>query len=378
MLALKISHKHIRSFTFLFLLPFIFHNTLHGQKKLFQRFEPDTTKKVNFIAIPIVIRTPETSWAFGASATATFNTSFRSDSLTRTSNIQLHGLYSLRNQNIQGLDATVYFPKEKYILQFNSSHSFFPDRFWGIGQGSQDSDMEEYSFNQLSFLPHVKRKVKNGFFIGLLSEYQALLNLEYSPGGKFDSLAIDGKSPYHIFGLGLSVSYDTRNAAFWPTKGLYFQSYFLDYDNHIGSNFNFQKWVTDIRYFKRVYKNHVLAFQGYNYSTFGDTPFRSLGMLGGSDNLRGFYQGRYTDKSFFSGILEYRAPIWSRFSACAFIGGGEVYHDLTSIKLSAMHFSFGGGIRFAVNKKERLNMRIDYGYSNRYNHGFYFTIAEAF
>ena len=81
------------------------------------KFEADTTKKVNFIGIPIVIRTPETSWAFGASATATFKTTTRTDTLTRMSYVSLHGLYSLRNQNIQGLDATIYFPKKSTFFR---------------------------------------------------------------------------------------------------------------------------------------------------------------------------------------------------------------------------------------------------------------------
>ena len=238
--------------------------------------------------------------------------------------------------------------------------------------------MEEYNYNQLSILPHFKRKIGGAFFVGLQVEYQNVLKLNYTEGGTFDSMAIVGKSPYHVFGLGASISYDTRNAAFWPTKGIYFQSLFMDYNSHFGSSYSFKKWVTDFRYFKTFFKNHVLALQAYNYSTFGNTPLRSLGMMGGSDNLRGYYQGRYADKSFFTGIVEYRVPIWSRLSACAFIGGGEVYHDAKDIRISEMHFSYGGGIRFAVNKKEKLNLRIDYGYSNKYNQGLYFTIAEAF
>ena len=99
----------------------------------YAQFKIDTNKRVNYLAIPVLFRTPETGWAFGASSSASFKTTHRNDSLTRTSIIQVLGIFSQREQNVQGLDATIYFPKEKHILYFQASHSYFPDKFWGIG-----------------------------------------------------------------------------------------------------------------------------------------------------------------------------------------------------------------------------------------------------
>ena len=92
------------------------------------QFRIDTARRVNYLAIPILFKTPETGWAYGLSASANFKTSHKNDTLTRTSVITALGIFSERQQNIQGLDATIYFPKEKYILYFNSSHSYFPDK----------------------------------------------------------------------------------------------------------------------------------------------------------------------------------------------------------------------------------------------------------
>jgi hypothetical protein len=41
-------------------------------------------------------------------------------------------------------------------------------------------------------------------------------------------------------------------------------------------------------------------------------------------------------------------------------------------------YSFGGGLRFALNKAERLNLRVDYGFHSRRQNGFYLQIGEAF
>ena len=85
----------------------------------------DTAKRVNYLAIPILFRTPETGWAYGLSTSANFKTTHKHDTLTRTSVITAMGIFSQRQQNIQALDATIYFPKEKYILYFQSSQTAY-------------------------------------------------------------------------------------------------------------------------------------------------------------------------------------------------------------------------------------------------------------
>ena len=77
------------------------------------QFRIDTARRVNYLAIPILFKTPETGWAYGLSASANFKTTHKNDSLTRTSVITALGIFSERQQNIQGLDATIYFPKER-------------------------------------------------------------------------------------------------------------------------------------------------------------------------------------------------------------------------------------------------------------------------
>jgi hypothetical protein len=344
----------------------------------FSQFKRDSTRNLKFFALPVVLRTPETGWAFGLSGTVTFKTSGLKDSLTRTSSVALYGIFSLREQNIQGLDASVFFPKEKYILNMSAGHLYFPDRFWGFGQNTINEGMEKYIYEQVLVTPHLKRKIRGPFFAGIIADYENVLKVLPMEKGVMDSLTFTGKMPYQLVGFGLSASYDTRNSAFWPTKGLFIQTQYIGFQKEWRSDCSFNKWITDIRYFKKIVKEHVLAIQLYNYTTVGNTPFRSLGMLGGADNLRGYYQGRYMDKSMCSALIEYRAPLFWRISAVAFGGVGDVYNRVSDLSISKVKFSFGGGIRLAVQKKDRFNIRIDYGYSDNYNQGYYITLTEAF
>lgn len=342
------------------------------------RLTPDTNKRVNFLAIPAVFVSPETNWAFGASGSMAFKTSFKNDPETRTSIVQALGIYTLNRQYAASLDATIYFPKEKYILNGNCSYSYFPDKFWGVGPHTLNTDIERYSTNQVAFFAHLKRKVVKRFFAGLIYDYKRVYNMHYWAHGNIDTNAVEGREPYNLSGAGISLSYDTRNNTFYPSKGFFAQAQLVEYNRAIGSDYNIFKCVAEARYFRQLHKYVISASQLYAVMNDGNIPLKSLAMLGGSDNLRGFYQGRFRDKVYMSLITELRFPATEHIGFTVFGGAGNVAGSVPAFDFSSLKYSFGGGLRLAIRTKDRLNLRIDYGYSDRYNHGVYFTIGEAF
>ncbi|MGZ4098592.1 MAG: BamA/TamA family outer membrane protein, partial [Bacteroidia bacterium] len=269
-------------------------------------------------------------------------------------------------------------PNEKTILYVQSSHAYFPDKFWGLGPYTSDDSRERYIFEQFYFFPHVKHKWGNHFFTGALYEFQHVYNIKYAEGGVFDSANFVGKKNYDVSGMGASISYDTRNAAYWPSKGIFSQVQYTGFSKFLLSDFNVNKIIFDTRYFKSVFHDQVIAVQLYSYITTGDNPLRELAALGGQNNLRGIYSGRFRAKNFYSCIGEYRIPVYKRLACVVFGGFGSVFNKEKDIALSAIKYSYGGGIRMALLKKERLNFRIDYGYSDRRNNGLYFTVGECF
>ncbi|MBA2612090.1 MAG: BamA/TamA family outer membrane protein [Bacteroidetes bacterium] len=348
------------------------------QLNVYSQLKQDTSKKVQYLVIPVLFKTPEMGLAYGISGSLSFKTTHHNDPLTRTSVIQTIAFFTTRRQNIQAADGVIYFPKEKYILLGQISHSYFPDKFWGIGPNTTDKPFERYSFEQAYVSPHLKKKITKRLFLGVLYEFQNVFNVSYKLGGSFDSSAFFGKQPYKVSGAGMSISYDSRNITFWPEKGIYFLTQFTDFRKEFLSDYNLVKWITDLRYFKKIFKDQILAFQLYNYETFGNTPLRELASFGGPNNMRGFYQGRYRANNMISFITEYRLHLIGRFSTCAFGGVGNVYNHFSDLKSENIKISYGGGLRFALLEKEKLNIRLDYGYSNRFNQGLYITVAECF
>lgn len=335
-------------------------------------------RKNKTLVLPIIYRSPETGWSAGISAGFYFNTSKSHSDSTRISNIQTLSMVTQRHQNVEALDATIYFPKEKEILYVQSSHAYYPDKFWGLGDMTIDSTKEKYTFEQFYFFPHLKYKLSKHSFIGALYEFQYVYNIKYIPNGVFDMAPFCGKSNYIVSGLGGSIGYDTRNATYWPTKGVFAQLLYTGFSEKFNSTYNLSKVIIDLRYFKKTFFDQVFAVQFYDYSTIGSTPLRELASLGGQNNMRGFYMGRYRDKCFYSLIAEYRIPIWDRISCVTFGGLGDVYKTPETISFSHLKYSGGAGLRFALLKQEKMNLRLDYGLNSNLNYGLYLTVNECF
>lgn len=340
----------------------------------------DTTRRLKFLIIPTFFVTPEVGLAYGVSGSFAFKTSFNKDSLTRTSIIQGIGFLTTRHQNVQAIDATIYFPKENYILLGQLAHSYFPDRFWGLGPDTKDKPFEHYIYEQYFINPHLKKKIADHMWFGALYEFQSVYKISgYPENGKFDTAHFEGKKKYEVSGAGLSLSYDTRNTTFWPSKGILITSQFTEFRKELQSDYNLLKWITDVRYFYELTKNHhILAMQFYNYQTYGQTPLRELSAFGGPNNMRGFYQGRFRANSMITFISEYRLPIYGRFSSIFFGGVGDVYDHYSDLSMNNLKFSYGAGLRFSILPKEKLNIRVDYGYSSKFNRGIYVTFGECF
>ena len=352
---------------------------LVGAQQISQAQVPvkDTLHLKHLLVFPVVARSIETDWSFGLAGSATVRL-FTKDTLARTSNMQVLALYTLKKQLVAAINGTEYFRNEKYVLSEQISYSSFPDKFWGLGQNTTDSMLESYAFKQYYIYLHLMKKVAPSLFIGGMFQYQNVMDVDYIAGGLFDKENIAGKEGYNVSGLGLSFTYDNRNDAFSPDKGNYIQANFTTYNNLFGSKYNFTNYVLDARKFLRIYKHQVLALQGYWSLNEGkNVPIRSLAALGGNNSMRGYYAGRFRDNNLYVLQSEYRMPVYRRWGAVAFASMGNVSNGINDMTLNCK-YSWGGGLRFALNKNEKLNIRLDYGFSSDHTSGLYFQLGEAF
>jgi outer membrane protein assembly factor BamA len=330
------------------------------------------------LAFPVIARSMETGWIFGGVTCLTFRVN-KSDTVSRTSNMQALVLYSVNKQLVTVLNGTTYFPNEKYILNHRLSYSFFPDKFWGMGRQTPDSAEESYQFRQYFIFLHGMRKVAKSLFAGVLYEQQTVMQVNYEKSGVFDKQKVPGRKGYRVSGIGLSATYDNRNNAFAPDKGSFLQMTSKHFFSAIGSDFDYTTLVQDFRQYIPVYKKNVLALQLYNCMNIGgDIPLRSLAALGGDNCMRGYYSGRYRDKQQIALQAECRMQVCGQWGVVAFGSAGDVARKVMGYDFKGMKYAYGGGLRCALNKKEKLNLRLDYGFTSNKNQGFYLQLGEAF
>jgi len=135
----------------------------------------------------------------------------------------------------------------------------------------------------------------------------------------------------------------------------------------------------DLRYYTQPLKtpNSVLAFQFTTHFSHGDTPLQELGRFGGSKTMRGYFEGRYTDRHLFSTQVEWRQKLTPLWGVIAFAGMGGVAPTIDQFSIKHTRPAIGVGVRFLIDKKEDLNLRLDFGVGQKKIKN-YFNVAEAF
>jgi hypothetical protein len=135
----------------------------------------------------------------------------------------------------------------------------------------------------------------------------------------------------------------------------------------------------DLRHYWTLSKRRqdVLAFHMIGHITDKNAPLAELANFGSAEIMRGYYEGRYIDRTMLALQVEYRRDLFYRFGAVLFAGIGNVKPELNDFNIADLDYSIGFGLRFLLEKRERLNLRFDWGFGQGTNN-YYLNIAEAF
>lgn len=336
-------------------------------------------EKNGFFALPLIYYTPDTRWAYGAAGVYYFKLSPKDTSgvETRVSNIQFLADYTQNKQLDVWGQWNVFTRNENYLMKGEVRYRNFPDKFYGIGNNTLKEAEEKYEYSYLSFKSLFLKKIYPSVFIGFDYHFEKEYDFKLSPGGELIKQTITGYDGGVQSALGAVFVYDSRDNVINTYKGslLELSSYF--YSKRIGSTFNFTYYNLSYHKFWQIKPKHIIAVQGKGRLGFGDVPFLDLSFVGNDDLLRGYPKNRFKDKNFVGAQVEYRFPLIWRLGMVTFAGAGDVFNQSKELSMSALKYSIGAGLRFTVNRAERLNVRLDYGYGKEGGY-FYFIVAEAF
>lgn len=332
----------------------------------------DSKSDFSLSAFPIVFFLPETGLAFGGAGISVFN--IGKNKAWRNSSVQLGLAYTLKRQFLLFIPYELYFGDD-WRLQGELGYYRYFYNYYGIGIDSKIEDLEFYDADFPRIIASLTRRIDEVYFVGL--QYR-LDNFAISD----QSELLTSQNPVGFGGgtvstIGLTASYDTRDDIFYPSKG--WNILFLNENSAAacGSSFNFSTFSVDASLFFSVAKNHILAFNYYTGLTLGESPYFSYFFMSSGKKGRGFNDRRFIDRNINIGQLEYRYPIYKRFSGVAFMSIGTVGGTYADAFTNSGKFAYGAGLRFQLSKKQKSNIRVDVANSQE-GMQFYLTIGEAF
>ncbi len=344
-----------------------------------QEESPDTVGVggVNWFAYPFAFYTPETSLAVGAGGIISFKLSDKIES--KLSSVTASGYYTINNQYDITIQPEIYLLEDKLKLWSKFNYGKLFDFFFGIGNNTPEIENDKYL--QENFLFQFKLQPKlfdERFKLGINYEFRKM-NVANSEGNPcIESGTYTGSNGGTTSGLGLAISWDSRDNIFYPNTGGYYEFNGSNFWNFLGSDFDYTKYVFDFRRYFSVAHNQILALQTYFMLVTGSPPFYDIAMLGGDKVMRGYLYGRYRDNAYYAVQAEYRLPgiVW-RFGLVLFGGFGDVAPKFSKIEIATVKPTYGFGIRFRFDELQKLDLRADMGFG-RGTSGIYFSLNQAF
>ena len=330
-------------------------------------------KSFNIVGFPVILYQPETSLMFGGGSAVTIRKK-NERANARPDNINVFAIYTLKNQIALNINPDFYLNEENWELRVLMSYQKYPDTFFGIGNSNSEDDAEDFTTEDIMIQPWLIHRVYKNLRIGMLYDFKKTNVLEIEENGLLSEQKLRGINGSLLSGFGPVLDWDTRNNIFYPSKGSWFQFYCAFYRNWLGSDFEYESYTLDFRHYFCLPNSHILAVQLFGASLNGEITFNEFARLA---NLRGINGSRFRDRKMVFAQIEYRYPIYKRFSGVVFSAIGDVMNNVKDYDIRDLKYSVGLGLRFALNPDERINLRFDVGIS-RYGINPYFQLSEAF
>lgn len=337
-------------------------------------------KKNGFLASPFVFYKPDTDLIFGGLGIYYFrlgNQRRSNHKETRLSFAQAIFEYTLKNQVDIQAGWNIFLPNESYVSKGFFRFKEYPDLFYGVGNNTVQHDELVYMYNTLIFNTSLAKKLAPNVFLGLEYRYASTynINFEHPTSEVLDN--VPGVNGGLNSGLGLIFTIDKRDNVVNASKGFLLEFSKYNYTPKLGSTFKYSNVnVTFNKYFD-LGNQQIIATNTVANLNSGDPSFLFMAMAGGEKILRSYAMNRFRDKNFVGTQVEYRRHLFWRLGMVGFAGIGDVFDKTSELAWDKAKYSYGVGLRFMVNKQEKMNFRIDYG-RGRDSQAVYMTVTEAF
>ena len=356
-------------------------DTLTKKKSLLTRFldyfndanKNKEHKKFDFSIIGGPHYSTDTKLGIGLVAAGLYRAN-ANDTLLPPSNISLFGDVSTVGFYMLGIRGTHIFPQDKYRADYTIYFYSFPCKFWGMGydMGDDDSNKSDMKRWQARFKASFLFHMGDNLYLGPMVSY------DYVIGRRIERPELLNGMDQHTWniGAGFSAVYDTRDVLTYPHRGFYINLSQCFRPRFMGNDYAFSTTELQVDAYQRVWKGAILAEDFRTMLNFGNPSWGMMALLGNSNSMRGYYEGRYRDKHKMEAQVELRQHVWKRNSLTTWVGAGTVFHKFSEMRSRHILPNFGIGYRWEF--KKNVNVRLDYGFGKAGQTGFLFSINEAF
>ena len=329
--------------------------------------------------VPIVMSNAETGAQGGALVIRFLNPG---DTLNKPSTLGFAARLSQKGQVEVNLFPEWYLAGNRYHIAADLNYIRWPADFYEPGNGAKDSvdpylahgvngnlTAERIWFRNFSAGPQALFRFEDIEQVGavgrLTNQEPAVMN------GPPDTVA--GREGGLTTGLGGVMTYDGRDAIYWTRSGAFLRAKAAWYREAWGSDFDFDSYCLEARRFIPLFATGALGLSATLQLKYGDIPFRESSTADGDHNLRGIVRGKYRDRHLMLLQSEYKSYLpdygwlsspWirNRLGYAVFAEAGQVAHGTGEFDLGESRLGWGFGLRYALNPKQRMNIRLDIGF----------------
>jgi len=354
----------------------------HPLIKRFISPDKDTSRSAGFMVVPALGYAQETGLEFGLAGVYNFYFN-KTDTTIRTSNITFIGTFTTQRQTNLKLESDIWTTGNRYHYISELRFRNFPFNFYGLGNETVAKDEDVVLMQLVRIRMEAERRLASNYYGGFNIAYERYRFSDKESGGIFDILQPYGQKGGDHLILGISQLYDTRNRNTYTTRGHYVRVKYA-YSPGFGGSSNFRGSLIDVdlRTFIPLTAGLTLGLNAHYKTTFGRrVPFYIYPEMGGDMMMRGYYSGRYRDRSLLAAQGELRYRFHPRIGVAAFAGTGSPYHD--GLQNTRFIPSYGGGVRYFFDLEHQSSIRLEYGVGEKRpgekrQGGFYLALSEAF
>ncbi len=317
--------------------------------------------------------TPEASFGVGGAVLASFRMN-KQDTISQRSFLPAGLNLSINGTIVVAGAGTFFFNENRFRIYMNYGYRNEPSHYYGKGFEKAETiergdSTTRFHRSYFQLYPRFVWEIRPHFYLGGLFDLNYTKVSDVNPVMEKDPYFQQFKRKYFNVGIGGLIQYDTRDDVATPTRGMLLGANFKLFGKYLGGAYNYEIIELEYRQFKNVFRpRSTLAWIAKSQIGLGDVPFTELPTFGSPFDLRGYYMGKYRDKSMAYGIVEYRhmfgslakyksGNFWAKCGFVAWVGTGTIGE--TPFDWNKWKLNFGAGLRFQMQPGK--NFRLDIG-----------------